>query len=84
MFLKDPLQLFAKPYELRTLEEKDKQINMLSKLGYFRRFASDTSERQEFAKAILKYLKYIYYPQGTVICDKGNRFSFMLRPQDIR
>ena len=72
LLLKDPLQLFTKPYDLRTLEEKDKQINLLNKLGYFRRLANDPNERQDITKAILKYLKYVYYPQGSVICDKGN------------
>jgi len=67
--------LFQKDFAARTEKENHKLAKVLMNLGYFKRFIFDESERLEFIRGILEFLKYEFFPKGSAVYHAGNSYS---------
>ena len=56
----------------RTGSDKRFIVNTLEELNFFRNYVSDSSQRRELIEEMSQYIKYTYYPKGTLICNNGN------------
>jgi len=64
--------------QIRDTNNKKRIHDLLENTDYFRRLVHDSEERKELLEHARKYMKYKFFPKGTLIHDSSMNNNFLL------